>query len=266
MQQAFDTVAEEYDASFTYSIIGKTQRENVWSYLEKTLSNHKNLDVLELNCGTGEDALWFAKRGHTVLATDISEKMLEITKDKINEAGLFSTIQTKQIDIRKIDSAGIKEKFDLIFSNFGGMNCISFKEMEKLPSEIKKFLNPDGQIILVVMPAFCLWETIYFFLKLSFRKAFRRLSKDGTIAQFNGTEIRTFYFSPARIKKVYKENFEVITIKPIGFFIPPSYLDNFFSSRIKMFNNLKKLDRAVDGFSFIAGSSDHFLIHFQLKA
>lgn len=265
MQQAFDTVAEEYDASFTYSIIGKTQRENVWSYLEKTLSNHKNLDVLELNCGTGEDALWFAKRGHTVLATDISEKMLEITKGKINEAGLFSTIQTKQIDIRKIDSAGIKEKFDLIFSNFGGMNCISFKEMEKLPSEVKKLLKPNGQLIMVVMPAFCLWETIYFILKLKFKKAFRRLSNEEIITKFNDTEIKTFYFSPARIKKLFKKHFEVLSIKPIGFFIPPSYLDNFFSSRQKMINTLGKLEQAVNRFSYFAGSSDHFLIHLQAK-
>jgi ubiquinone/menaquinone biosynthesis C-methylase UbiE len=266
MRQAFDTIAEDYDASFTYSIVGKAQRENVWSYLESALSPNDESKILELNCGTGEDALWFASKGHKVLATDISEKMLEITKDKINIASLLSRVQTMQTDIRKIDSAGIKEKFDLIFSNFGGMNCISFDEMEKLPSEIKKLLNPDGHLIMVIMPTFCLWETIYFLRKLDFRKAFRRLSKNGTIARFNCTEIKTFYFSPKRIKKLFKRDFEVITIKPMGFFIPPSYLDNFFSSRQKMINTLKILEQAVNGFSFFAGSSDHFLIHLQAKA
>ncbi len=266
MQQAFDTSAEGYDASFTHSIIGKEQRQIVWGYLEKTLLNHKNLNILELNCGTGEDALWFAKKAHNVLATDISEKMLEIAEQKINNAGLASSVQTLQVDINNIADFQFKEKFDLIFSNFGGMNCISIVEMEKLPSEIKKLLKSDGQFIMVVMPAFCLWETIYFLLKFNFRKAFRRLSKKGTISKLNGTESKTFYFSPARIKKLFKEDFEVITIKPIGFFIPPSYLEKFFSSRQKVINNLTKLEKTVGRFSFFAGSSDHFLINLQVKA
>ena len=265
MQQAFDTVAQSYDAFFTHSVIGIAQRDVVWSYLESSLSSSDKLNILELNCGTGEDALWFAKKGHKVLATDISEKMLEITQEKIHEANLLSRVQTMQIDIRKIDSAGIKEKFDLVFSNFGGMNCISFEEMKKLPSEVKKLLKPDGQLIMVVMPAFCLWETIYFFLKFNFRKAFRRLSNEGIIAKFNGAEIKTFYFSPARIKKLFKQDFEVLSIKPIGFIIPPSYLDSFFSSRQKMINTLGKLEQAVNGFSFLSGFSDHYLIDLQVK-
>ncbi len=137
--------------------------------------------------------------------------------------------------------------------------------MEKLPSEVKKLLKPDGQLIMVVMPAFCLWETIYFILKLNFRKAFRRLSNEGTIAKFNGAEIKTFYFSPARIKKLFKQDFEVLSIKPIGFIIPPSYLDNFFSSRQKMINTLGKLEQAVKEFSFLSGFSDHYLIDLQVK-
>lgn len=266
MQQAFDTIAEEYDKSFTQSIIGKAQRKIVWSYLEKTLDKNKNLNILELNCGTGEDAIWFAKKGHKVLASDISEKMIEITEDKLSNAGLLLTSRTIQIDINKIDSSGIKEKFDLVFSNFGGMNCISFNEMEKLPSEIKKLLKPEGQFIMVVMPSFCLWEIFYFLLKLNFRKAFRRLSKKGTIAKLNGTELIIFYFSPARIKNIFKENFELLSIKPIGFFIPPSYLDNFFSSKNKMLNTLQKLEKAVMEISFLSNSSDHFLIQFRVRS
>lgn len=265
MQQAFDTIANNYDASFTYRVIGTAQRNVVWNYLEESLPKTGELNILELNCGTGEDALWFAKRGQKVLATDISEKMLEITQEKIIKAGLLSQIQTLQIDINKIDKVPIQEKFDLVFSNFGGMNCISFNEMGNLPSEIKKLLNPDGRLVMVIMPGFCFWETIYFLLKFDFRKAFRRFSDDGTIAKLNGNEIRTFYFSPGKMKKLFGQNFEVVTVKPVGFFIPPSYLDSFFSSKPKSFNILKKLEQSINGFGFLAGYSDHYLIDLQVK-
>ncbi|NNJ54292.1 MAG: class I SAM-dependent methyltransferase, partial [Ignavibacteriaceae bacterium] len=72
MNSAFDSVAENYDATFTQTKIGKAQREIVWGYLESVLIDKDNLKILELNCGTGEDAVWFSKKGHTVLATDVS--------------------------------------------------------------------------------------------------------------------------------------------------------------------------------------------------
>jgi len=265
MQQAFDTVAQSYDASFTHSVIGIAQRNVVWSYLESALSPNDELKILELNCGTGEDALWFAKKGHKVLATDISEKMLEITQDKIHETNLLSRVQTMKIDIRKIERGRLKEKFDLVFSNFGGMNCISSNEMKKFRTEIKEFLKPAGRFTMVIMPKFCLWETIYFLMKFNFSKAFRRFSDNGTIVKLNGNEMRAFYFSPGKIKKLFGHNFEVVAVKTIGFFIPPSYLENLFSSKAKLFSVLEKLESAVTKFSFLAGFSDHYLIELQVK-
>ncbi len=83
-----------------------------------------------------------------------------------------------QIDINKIDSSGIEEKFDLVFSNFGGMNCISFNEMEKLPSEIKKLLKPEGQFIMVIMPSFCLVGNFLFLSETEFQKSIQKTFKE----------------------------------------------------------------------------------------
>jgi ubiquinone/menaquinone biosynthesis C-methylase UbiE len=38
--------------------------------------------VLELNSGTGEDAIWFAEQGYTVHVTDISSGMQDTLKSK----------------------------------------------------------------------------------------------------------------------------------------------------------------------------------------
>ena len=265
MQQAFDTVAQSYDASFTHSVIGIAQRNVVWSYLESTLSSNDELNILELNCGTGEDALWFAKKGHKVLATDISEKMLEITQEKIHEANLLSRVQTMQIDIRNIDSAGIKQKFDLVFSNFGGMNCISPIEIGQLTAELARLLNVNGRLIMIIMPRYCLWETSYFLIKLNFKKAFRRYFNDSTIAKLNGLEFRTFYYTPNQMKKIFGKYFDVINIKPVGFFIPPSYLEKFFAPKLKTFNLLKKIEKIFSNQRILAGFSDHYLIDLQVK-
>ena len=265
MKQAFDTIANDYDAFFTNSIIGKAQRNIVWNYLDKSIASKEKLNVLELNCGTGEDALWFGKKGHKVLATDISENMLKIAQKKINDTGLDSLIRIMKLDLSKIDYNKFNEKFDMIFSNFGGMNCISFKDMEKLHSEIKKLLNPNGLLIMVIMPTFCFWETIYFFFKLNLSSAFRRLNKDGVITNFDGSEMKTFYYSPSTIKDIFARDFNFISVKPVGLFIPPSYLEKYFRRNKKKINLLIRLERFVSHWTFLSGFSDHFIIHLQAK-
>jgi ubiquinone/menaquinone biosynthesis C-methylase UbiE len=57
---AFDALAGEYDKMFTTSLIGRAQREAVWDVLDRTFFPGEK--ILELNCGTGEDALHLARR------------------------------------------------------------------------------------------------------------------------------------------------------------------------------------------------------------
>ena len=59
----FDREAASYDVDFTYTAVGKLQRKRVYHFLAKSLSE-KPLQVLEINCGTGEDATWLASRGN----------------------------------------------------------------------------------------------------------------------------------------------------------------------------------------------------------
>ena len=74
----FDSSATTYDSDFTFSEIGKLQRNRVHVFLAKNILNQNKLSVLEINCGTGEDALWLAERGCDVIATDASSKMIEV--------------------------------------------------------------------------------------------------------------------------------------------------------------------------------------------
>jgi ubiquinone/menaquinone biosynthesis C-methylase UbiE len=263
MQQAFDTMAKDYDNSFTNSITGRAQRNIVREYLEKNLPQNKKLNILELNCGTGEDALWFVKKNHSVLATDISEEMLSIVQKKIQAAGLESQISTLRLDINKIDHLDIREKFDLIFSNFGGINCIPPDDILKLPSQLTRLLNQNGIVIIVIMTSFCLWETMYFLAKFNINSAFRRISRTGSIANLNGSELRIFYYSPGDLKRIFGNSFKTNNVIPVGFFIPPSYLENFFAKHQTVFNWLKTLESSIRNVKFLSFFSDHYLIELQ---
>src|ERR1700724_3737375 len=75
---AFDGVADSYDEVFTYSTIGRAQRRTVWDKLLAAFPPESR--ILELNCGTGEDARYLVQRGRSVGACDASHSMIEVAK------------------------------------------------------------------------------------------------------------------------------------------------------------------------------------------
>ena len=267
MKTAFDHIAQSYDQSFTYTAVGMAQRKLVCNYFEKIISNQSGLNILELNCGTGEDAVWLAQKGHNVMATDISGLMLNQVEIKAIQHNLTDKLKFQVVDIQLIDKIFIEEKFDLVFSNFGGFNCLSQEDLCLFfQSTLPKLLKANGKFIGVIMPKFCCWESVYFLVKLEFSKVFRRFSKKPLEASLgSGVSIKTWYFSPKNVQESLPKNLTITHKQPIGFFIPPSYLNSIFEKRKLVLKFLEKLENWAIKIPFLAKASDHFLIEIVKK-
>lgn len=258
MNASFDIAANTYDQSFTNSEIGKLQRNFVYRVVSKHLHNTKK--ILEINCGTGEDAIWFAKKGFEVTATDISNEMIAVAKAKEP----FQNLNFIQTDINSISEQFFDQKFDTIFSNFGGLNCLTPTELENFLSSSKKMLSEKGKLILVIMPKNTLWEKVYFILKGKFKTAFRRTKKE-VIANVDGTGVPTYYYNPKEIVHLTKTNFKCVELKPIGFFVPPSYLEPFFKKQKRFLQFLTTLENKIKSSSFLSKYADHYILILEKK-
>jgi ubiquinone/menaquinone biosynthesis C-methylase UbiE len=247
--QKFDHTASTYDTTFTNSCVGEAQREQVWKYVDK----HINLfqDVLEVNCGTGEDAHRWDFRGKGVVATDISSEMIHIAQSK------FPELHFRVLDVN--DLCSYDNTFDTLFSNFGGLNCLSPDELKRFFKNAYNELDKKGHLVIVLMGKKCVWERFYFGFRAKFKKAGRRNTKECVQVHVEGETVKTWYFSPGEIQQFAGERFEVVTTKPIGLFIPPSYLAPKFEGRKRMFAFLKWMD-GVFTFSRLSNSADHFLM------
>lgn len=257
---AFDAVANQYDQEFTHTDVGLLQRKLVYQQVEKVLANYQVSRVLELNCGTGEDALWLAQKGLQVHATDISSKMVAVAQKKGARSKIDSGVLTYQtLDCNQLSALGDR-KFDLIFSNFGGLNCLSPEELQGFSEECTKYLAPGGIVIAVVMSSFCWWETLYFLLKRNWKQAWRRRSKTAIQAPLDGqTSIATWYYSPAVFSRFFSKSYTPRLSAPVGFWLPPSYLDPFFRKRPKTLKILNHLEQQVQQLSFLSASADHYI-------
>lgn len=256
----FDQAAETYDKDFTYSVIGKLLREKVWNYLDHVLSMDQPLKILELNCGTGEDAIYLAQKGHQVVGLDMSLKMIEIAKQKVSGAGLDDKVDILKCDLREIGKCSLSYGFDLVFSNFGGLNCINRDKVEKLSCDLYHLMKPGARFIAVLMPRYCVWESLYFIAKFDYAKTFRRNTKTSIPVRVGNEMVDTWYYSPKDFENLTNQYFEKVAIKPVGFAIPPSYMENKFKERVKLLNLLDKIENAFNTLPGIASISDHFLI------
>jgi ubiquinone/menaquinone biosynthesis C-methylase UbiE len=263
MPNDFDGSAKNYDTVFSFSEIGKAQRNRVHYYLTKEILKkveNKKLNILEINCGTGEDAFFFHQQGHQVLASDISKMMIEEAKKKYSE----TQIQFQVLDIRELDLTSFEDRFDLIFSNFGGLNCIDRKDLKRFLDISKDLLHPSGKLALVIMPKNCLWERFYFILKGKFKTAFRRNTKDCVMSNVDGVKVPTWYFSPKDVINLSKDHFKITLLKPIGICIPPSYLEHYFRNKkilLKWFIGWER----IFSHRFWSNYADHFIILLQKK-
>lgn len=253
--QAFDQYAAAYDAHFTQSHIGQIQRGQVWKAFKSLRLPAQN--VLEINCGTGHDAQALAQQGHRVLATDASAAMIDVAQSKNRNN---PNLSFKQIDFLWLKDELRDKKFNLIFSNFGGLNCISAQEMKILCTDFDKLLEPNGKLFLVLMGRNCWWEQRYFLRKGDKQKAYRRFSQQGVDTAINGLEFKTWYYTPEEVERLFAPHFKIEKLLPVGLFVPPSYLENFFSRRLFFLGLLKGLDNVLGRFSFFANNADHFVI------
>ncbi|MEL6525745.1 MAG: class I SAM-dependent methyltransferase, partial [Chloroflexota bacterium] len=115
----FDALAVTYDSDFTSQPIGEILRARVH---ERLLTHFSVGDhVLEMGCGTGEDALFLSQQGINVTATDASDEMLAVARAK--------TAQTDTVKVQHLNLANLPPQhvssFDGAFSNFGALNCLT---------------------------------------------------------------------------------------------------------------------------------------------
>src|SRR5271156_5954810 len=92
--KAFTNQSVIFDSIYAGNTVVLYKRERVRDHVDQYLQPKSK--ILELNAGTGEDAIYFASRSHHVHATDISEGMLRQLACKVKKNDLEECISIEQ--------------------------------------------------------------------------------------------------------------------------------------------------------------------------
>src|SRR5258708_25978127 len=90
-QDAFDSVAADYDGPRGNNSLIQDMRREMWRWLDKTFA--PNSRMIDIGCGTGLDAVRMAHLGHRITATDWSSKMIARTADRARQESVAVRVQ-----------------------------------------------------------------------------------------------------------------------------------------------------------------------------
>ncbi|MFO7538602.1 MAG: class I SAM-dependent methyltransferase [Chloroflexota bacterium] len=267
LPSAFDAFAADYDAAFTHSPLGQLLRRRVWRVLADYFQAGQT--VLELACGTGEDAVWLAQRGVSVTATDGSAEMVKATAVKAQQNNLSDHITPLQLSLQAIAEERIaycvlrnstqyairNTQYDGAFSNFGGLNTLS--EWRPLAAALARLVRPGGHLVLVPMGPVCPWEIGWYGLHGQWKTAVRRWRQPAT-ARIGHSLIPVWYPSARRLRQDFAPWFECVHVESLGLWLPPSTLAPWVERRPRLFAALNRLEDKTARLS--PGWGDHYIM------
>jgi SAM-dependent methyltransferase len=249
----FDALAADYDQHFTASPIASWLRNRVHERLIALCPPGST--VLELGCGTGEDASFLASHGVNVLATDASPAMLDIAKKK-NAA--HPNIQFAPLDLNAPPASGFDTRFDGIYGNFGVMNCVS--ELPNVTQWLAERTAPGARLGFAVMSPTCLWEIGWHGIHGDFKTAFRRLRKNVVFTPSDGESIVIHYPSPKPFRQAFAPHFQQTHLQPLGIALPSSEIYAAVEKRPGLLRRLTTLDSRLESIPFLSRFADHYWI------
>jgi SAM-dependent methyltransferase len=251
---SFDPTARTYDQDFSQSPIAALLRQRVWARLGALHPQPARL--LELGCGTGEDACFLAGQGHQVTATDASPAMLEVTRAKAGAAGL--SLECQALDFNRPESWPELGQFAGAYSNFGALNCTN--RWGELGAYLGDHLAPGAKLLLVVMGPFCLWESLWHGLHGDMTTATRRWGGESLARLGDGSPFPVYYPSPRALARALGPQFRRLKLWGLGVFLPPSEIYPPLQARPRLQNALSRLEYLLADYPPFKYGGDHYVL------
>jgi SAM-dependent methyltransferase len=247
----FDGLAAGYDANFGAGRIDTLVRHAVWRRLEASFPPGGR--VLDLGCGTGEDAAHLAESGMRVVAIDASQGMVARARSKAEERGVAARVVVHSLPVERLDELPEAGPFDGVLSNFGVLNCVA--DLGVLARGVARRVRPGARVALCVMGPLVPWEWAWHLARGQPRKAFRRLRPGGAL--WRG--LRILYPTPSAVARAFAP-FRVTRTSALGALLPPPYAEEWAARHPRLLGTLARWERRLEAVPPLPWLADHFLV------
>jgi SAM-dependent methyltransferase len=192
------------------------------------------------------------------VAIDWSPEMAREAARRIRAADLEAQVEVHCLGIHQLDRLAGRS-FDAAYSNLGPLNCVP--DLDAAARLIGERLRSGGMFVASVIGRVCVWEIALYGLRGDWKRVCVRFSRDFVPVPFNGRTVWTRYYTPAEFERTFvKAGLRRVSIRSMGFLMPPPYLQGFAERNPALLKLLERLEDRVASYPGIRQWGDHFLI------
>ncbi len=244
---AFSAEATVYDEGFGRNPIGQRFRAVFQARLATLFP--AGARVLDLGCGTGEDALSMAARGVFVHAIDVAPGMAARTRSKADALRLDARhlhVETRPAE----DVAGCGRDFDGAYSDFGALNCA---DLRAVGQGLARALRPGAPVLLSLMGPYPLpaW--------LSARLRARPPVRGARVPRVAGLEVATDYLPIHEVRRRLGDAFTWRGARALGVLMPDPNYAAWGQRWPRLLATLAHAEDCVRGWPGLRALGDHVL-------
>lgn len=240
---AFDLAAPGYDSGFGRNAAGRVFR---YAFQECLLKRFRpGARLLDLGCGTGEDAVFLASAGYSVVGIDSSPRMIEAARAKAERAGLASAALRFEV-ARAEDAAG---RFDGAYSNFGALNCC---DLGAVGCALAGALSPGSPVVISVMAE----ESLPRWVR-GLWKGGSKTSRGAGVRRVAGVAVPIATPSPGDVRSALGPEFDWQRGFALGVLLPGPEFGNWPSRHPQLFGWLAIAERGIRGWPLLRNWGDH---------
>ena len=255
-QEAFDSVAADYDGPRGNNELIQDMRGEMWRCLDSTFTPGSRL--IDLGCGTGLDAIRMAQLGHHVTATDWSPQMVHRTGDRAQREGMTERVRAVVVGAHELERLDESGGYDGAYSNLGPLNCVP--QIADVARECARLIKPGGALVFTVIGRLCPWEIAHYLRRGRWGRATVRFARGVVPVGMNKHTIWTRYYGPREFYRPFKREFILEHYRGLCVFAPPPYLTWVREKHAKWHERLWRWDRRLARLPIIRGMGDHFLM------
>jgi SAM-dependent methyltransferase len=220
-REAYDRLAPRFDALLNENAVLAHAARVSLGLVTRAMADSEF--ILDIGCGTGREALAFARGGKRVVACDPSEESLKLLRAKAAQHGLSGSIMTFPYAASAIGSL-ISEfgphSFDGAYSSF----ALSYEpSLDSIPAKVRTLLKPGAPFLCSIYNRLCLSEILLLAPFLVPRRAFRRLEGQ-TRLPVDQFEVVIRSYTAAEVLSLFEPSFEFVRAWGIPCIVPPNYL------------------------------------------
>ena len=232
----FKNYARKYDEeAFVQGTLGECD------FVEAEVNFNKQINILDVGCGTGRHAIELAKRGYTVTGVDLSQAQIQHAREKAEAQGVEVDFQVQ--DARELP---FSDEFDLVILICeGGFSLMETDEMNyRILEGAARALKNGGKLIFTTLNGlFPLFHSVKEFLKSAGEKGHADYDKNSfDLMTFRDHNITTI-IDDAGIKKELQCNERYYVPSEITWLLKSLKLKNIgiFGAKLGKFSREHKL-------------------------